>query len=57
MQFKFGIQWNGRIFNQNGKCGAKGEGCTVTEFNLDTGSQFTPQVSSARTSFFENLEA
>jgi len=37
-------QWNGRIFNQNGKCGTKGEGCTVTEFNLDTGSQFTPQA-------------
>ena len=27
-------QWNGRIFNQNGVCGGKGEGCTVLEFNL-----------------------
>jgi len=45
----FGTQWNGRIFNQNGRCGAKGESCTVTEFNLDTGSQFTPQVSSVGT--------
>ncbi|CAA7266879.1 unnamed protein product [Cyclocybe aegerita] len=37
-------QWNGRIFNQNGRCGAKGEGCTMGEFNLDTGSQWTPQA-------------
>ncbi|KAF5366648.1 hypothetical protein D9615_010604 [Tricholomella constricta] len=37
-------QWNGRVFNQNGACGAKGEGCTVTEFNLDTGDFFTPQA-------------
>jgi len=27
-------QWNGRIFNQNGSCGEKGEGCTVLEYNL-----------------------
>lgn len=27
-------QWNGRIFNQNGRCGAKGEGCTMLEYNL-----------------------
>ena len=27
-------QWNGRIFNQNGNCGSKGEGCTVLEYNL-----------------------
>jgi hypothetical protein len=27
-------QWNGRIFNQNGRCGARGEGCTVLEYNL-----------------------
>ncbi|GLB40224.1 hypothetical protein LshimejAT787_0800950 [Lyophyllum shimeji] len=37
-------QWNGRVFNQNGSCGASGESCTVTEFNLDTGSQWTPQA-------------
>ncbi|KAH0585380.1 hypothetical protein H2248_008617 [Termitomyces sp. 'cryptogamus'] len=37
-------QWNGRIFNQNGACGAAGERCTVTEFNLDTGSHWTPQT-------------
>ena len=38
-------QWNGRIFAQNGACGAKGEECTMTEFNLDTGNNFTPQES------------
>jgi len=38
-------QWNGRIFAQNGACGGKGEGCTMTEFNLDTGDTFTPQES------------
>ncbi|KAG5647374.1 hypothetical protein DXG03_000442 [Asterophora parasitica] len=41
---KINSQWNGRIFAQNGRCGAKGESCTVTEFNLDTGSQWTPQA-------------
>ena len=47
----FGSQWNGRVFNQIGSCGTKGEGCTMTEFNLDTGSLYTPQVSCARTLF------
>ncbi|KAF9526344.1 hypothetical protein CPB83DRAFT_465748 [Crepidotus variabilis] len=37
-------QWNGRIFHQTGHCGAKGESCSMGEFNLDTGSQFTPQA-------------
>ncbi|EKM76080.1 hypothetical protein AGABI1DRAFT_116006 [Agaricus bisporus var. burnettii JB137-S8] len=37
-------QWNGRIFAQNGACGPKGESCTQTEFNLDTGNNFTPQA-------------
>jgi len=37
-------QWNGRIFNQNGRCGAKGERCTVLEYNLDTGSIWTAQA-------------
>ncbi|KAF8896128.1 hypothetical protein BD779DRAFT_1667976 [Infundibulicybe gibba] len=37
-------EWNGRIFAQNGHCGASGESCTITEFNLDTGSQFTAQA-------------
>jgi len=37
-------QWNGRIFNQNGKCGSKGEKCTMLEYNLDTGSNWTPQA-------------
>ncbi|TFK40213.1 hypothetical protein BDQ12DRAFT_721675 [Crucibulum laeve] len=37
-------QWNGRIFNQNGRCGPKGESCTLGEFNLDTGNQFTAQA-------------
>ncbi|KAL1666330.1 hypothetical protein GGF50DRAFT_87447 [Schizophyllum commune] len=27
-------RWVGRIFNKTAKCGAKGESCTVTEFNL-----------------------
>ena len=27
-------QWTGRIFNQNGKCGQKGEKCTVLEYSL-----------------------
>ena len=31
-------QWNGRIFNQNGKCGSKGEKCTVLEYNLGKAS-------------------
>ncbi|KAL0563654.1 hypothetical protein V5O48_018411, partial [Marasmius crinis-equi] len=35
--------WVGRIFAQTGSCGEKGDGCTVTEFNLDSGDQFTPQ--------------
>ncbi|KAF5336763.1 hypothetical protein D9758_016381 [Tetrapyrgos nigripes] len=35
--------WVGRVFNQNGACGAKGEGCTLGEFNLDSGDFFTPQ--------------
>ncbi|PPQ89346.1 hypothetical protein CVT25_003183 [Psilocybe cyanescens] len=37
-------QWNGRIFNQNGHCGASGENCSMGEFNLDTGNQFTAQA-------------
>ncbi|KAF9561997.1 hypothetical protein CPC08DRAFT_761768 [Agrocybe pediades] len=37
-------QWNGRIFNQNGHCGAAGEKCTMAEFNLDTGNAFTAQA-------------
>ncbi|KAI0318678.1 hypothetical protein OF83DRAFT_1170900 [Amylostereum chailletii] len=35
--------WVGRIFNQNGACGASGESCTVTEYNLDSGDFYTPQ--------------
>jgi len=41
---KVNRQWNGRIFAQNNKCGAKGESCTMAEFNLDTGGQWTPQA-------------
>lgn len=37
-------RWVGRIFNQNGNCGAKGESCTLTEYNLDTGDFYTPQA-------------
>ncbi|KII86557.1 hypothetical protein PLICRDRAFT_259166 [Plicaturopsis crispa FD-325 SS-3] len=36
--------WVGRLFAQNGKCGASGEDCTMLEFNLDSGSQWTPQA-------------
>ncbi|KAF9526343.1 hypothetical protein CPB83DRAFT_884932 [Crepidotus variabilis] len=35
--------WNGRIFHQTGKCGAKGESCTMAEFNLDTGGPWSQQ--------------
>ncbi|KAJ7493057.1 hypothetical protein B0H11DRAFT_1859027 [Mycena galericulata] len=35
--------WVGRIFATVPSCGPKGENCTVTEFNLDTGSQYTAQ--------------
>nr|ALA44974.1 thaumatin-like protein 12 [Moniliophthora perniciosa] len=36
-------RWVGRIFAQNGRCGVKGESCSLTEFNLDSGDVFTPQ--------------
>jgi len=42
-------QWNGRIFNQNGGCGAKGEGCTVLEYNLGKSSV---RRNSARTFYY-----
>ncbi|KAJ7646504.1 hypothetical protein FB45DRAFT_890625 [Roridomyces roridus] len=32
----------GRIFSQNGECGASGENCTMLEFNLDADSFYTP---------------
>ncbi|KAJ7354483.1 hypothetical protein DFH08DRAFT_985098 [Mycena albidolilacea] len=32
----------GRIFSQDGSCGAKGESCTMLEFNLDADSVYTP---------------
>ncbi|KAJ6526958.1 hypothetical protein DFH09DRAFT_1187210 [Mycena vulgaris] len=32
----------GRIFAQDGSCGAKGEDCTMLEFNLDADSFYTP---------------
>ncbi|KAJ7090873.1 hypothetical protein B0H15DRAFT_248057 [Mycena belliarum] len=32
----------GRIFSQDGSCGAKGESCTMLEFNLDADSFYTP---------------
>ncbi|KAJ3931525.1 MAG: hypothetical protein NXY57DRAFT_1039129 [Lentinula lateritia] len=38
------VDWVGRIFAQNGACGASGEDCTITEFNLDTGDFYTPQA-------------
>ncbi|KIK55026.1 hypothetical protein GYMLUDRAFT_887667 [Collybiopsis luxurians FD-317 M1] len=36
--------WVGRVFAKVAKCGAKGEDCTMAEFNLDTGSQYTAQA-------------
>ncbi|KAF5389748.1 hypothetical protein D9757_006037 [Collybiopsis confluens] len=36
--------WVGRVFAKTPKCGAKGEDCTMGEFNLDTGSQYTAQA-------------
>lgn len=38
------VQWVGRVFAQNGNCGASGENCSLGEFNLDTGSQYTAQA-------------
>ncbi|KAJ7112728.1 hypothetical protein C8R44DRAFT_677221 [Mycena epipterygia] len=35
--------WVGRVFANTPACGPKGEHCTVTEFNLDTGSNYTAQ--------------
>ncbi|KAJ7031031.1 hypothetical protein C8F04DRAFT_1112064 [Mycena alexandri] len=32
----------GRIFAQDGSCGAQGESCTMLEFNLDADSFYTP---------------
>ncbi|KAJ7812649.1 hypothetical protein B0H14DRAFT_2459057 [Mycena olivaceomarginata] len=37
-------KWVGRIFASHPACGPKGESCTITEYNLDSGSQFTPQT-------------
>ncbi|KAJ6622245.1 hypothetical protein B0H10DRAFT_2014890 [Mycena sp. CBHHK59/15] len=36
--------WVGRVFASHPQCGPKGEGCTITEFNLDSGDSFTPQT-------------
>ncbi|KAJ7147889.1 hypothetical protein C8R43DRAFT_1237084 [Mycena crocata] len=35
--------WVGRIFASHPQCGPKGESCTMTEYNLDSGDFFTPQ--------------
>ncbi|KAJ7745567.1 hypothetical protein DFH07DRAFT_748780, partial [Mycena maculata] len=35
--------WVGRVFANTPACGASGENCTITEFNLDTGSNYTAQ--------------
>ncbi|KIK60329.1 hypothetical protein GYMLUDRAFT_73797 [Collybiopsis luxurians FD-317 M1] len=35
--------WVGRVFAQIDSCGEKGEGCTMGEFNLDSGNMYTPQ--------------
>ncbi|KAI5476805.1 hypothetical protein MNV49_007262 [Pseudohyphozyma bogoriensis] len=36
--------WIGRAYDQNGSCGSLGENCSMTEFNLDTGSFWTPSA-------------
>lgn len=36
--------WVGRIFADNGNCGPAGDNCSMTEFNLDANSFFTPQT-------------
>ncbi|KAJ7926219.1 hypothetical protein B0H13DRAFT_1090261 [Mycena leptocephala] len=36
--------WVGRIFASHPACGPKGESCTITEYNLDSGDAFTPQT-------------
>jgi hypothetical protein len=38
------LQWVGRVFVQNGNCGASGENCSMGEFNMDTGDFYTPQA-------------
>jgi len=35
--------WVGRVYNEISACGDLGWDCTVTEFNLDTGSEYTAQ--------------
>ena len=39
----FTNKWVGRIFANTGSCGPKGESCTITEWNMDSGDFFTPQ--------------
>ncbi|KAF5388636.1 hypothetical protein D9757_004838 [Collybiopsis confluens] len=36
--------WVGRVFAQIDTCGELGEDCTMAEFNLDTGNEYTPQA-------------
>ncbi|KAH7100176.1 hypothetical protein BKA62DRAFT_620347, partial [Auriculariales sp. MPI-PUGE-AT-0066] len=44
-KYRVPSKWVGRVFNRkNKKCGKKGENCTMGEFNLDTGSQWTPHA-------------
>ncbi|KZW02678.1 hypothetical protein EXIGLDRAFT_829195 [Exidia glandulosa HHB12029] len=43
-QVRINKKWVGRIFNKAKRCGAKGENCTMGEFNLDTGNKYSPQA-------------
>ncbi|TFK69708.1 hypothetical protein BDN72DRAFT_767627, partial [Pluteus cervinus] len=36
--------WNGRVFAKASQCGGAGENCSIGEFNLDTGDNWTPQA-------------
>ncbi|CAK5266521.1 unnamed protein product [Mycena citricolor] len=42
--YNINTAWVGRVFASHPQCGPKGESCTLGEFNLDTGSQFTAQA-------------
>lgn len=44
VQFYINRNWVGRIYNKIKRCGPKGENCTMAEFNLDTGSKWSPQA-------------
>ncbi|KZW00666.1 Osmotin, thaumatin-like protein [Exidia glandulosa HHB12029] len=43
-QYYIDNTWVGRIWNRENKCGKTGENCSMAEFNLDSGSFYTPQA-------------